>query len=84
MNRKILALLLFVVLMLALVAAVLAGGGNGGNGNNDPMKLPGVYIQMRVVDGAFSYFQTTLSRVTESGLWVADGSYIGWCADHDT
>ena len=84
MNKKILAFLLFVVLMLALVAAVLAGGGNGGNGETDPMKLPGTYIQMNVVDGAFSYFQTTLSRVMESDLWVANGSYIGWCADHAT
>jgi hypothetical protein len=84
MNKRILALLLFVVLMLALIAAVLAGGNNGGNGEADPMKLPGTFIKMRVVDGSSSYFHITLSGITESNLWVADGSYFGWCADHAT
>ena len=83
MNRKILALLLFVVLMIALLAAVFAGGGKPVQAD-DSMKLPGVFVQMRVVDGASSYFQITLSRVMESNLWVANGSYIGWCADHET
>ena len=83
MNRKILALLLFMVLMLALIAAVISGGGKGAPAENS-MRLPGVYVQMRVVDGASSYFQMTLSKIMERDLWVANGSYIGWCADHET
>jgi len=44
------------------------------------ISLPGEPVTMTIYDGSVSYFDIYLSDVP-SGFDVADGYYVGWCAD---
>ncbi len=67
--------LVFITILMILVASASASDGG--------LNLPSGIVNIEVIDGAQSYFDTTLSEVP-GGYDVANATYPGWCVDFRT
>ncbi len=51
--------------------------------SSNSLKLPTSDVNIEVVDGSVSHFETTVSNVP-AGFDVGNGTYLGWCVDQNT
>jgi PKD repeat protein len=73
--RKAVSIMISICVIFSLVPVFRAAG------NGTLINLPPTSVTMVVYDGTDSYFRTLLSNVPP-GFDVADGEYLGWCADN--
>ena len=51
--------------------------------SSNSLKLPNSNVNIEVVDGSISHFETNVSNVP-AGFDVVNGTYLGWCVDQNT